>query len=659
MPPQPSTEIPLPSIPVPRTAAPRSAFGRWLRGGAAHRDSHDEAHTYPWHRVLWLTGVDYFSTLGYQPGIALLAAGALSPVATAILLAVTLFGAVPVYKEVAARSYAGQGSIAMLESLIPGWWGRVFVLVLLGFAATDFVITMTLSAADAGQHAAENPLLHPYLGDHQFAITLALLTLLAAVFLKGFREAIGVATFIAIPYLLLNVVVIGEGLAAIAADPSLFERWRWDLAARGDWGVILAAALITFPKLALGLSGFETGVSVMPLVRGEPSDAAAHAAGAPPLGRVRATRRMLTAAALIMSVLLLSSSVVTTLLIPASAVEHGGEASGRAIAFLAHERIGHGFGTVYDVATIVILWFAGASAMAGLLHLIPRYLPHFGMAPHWASRTRALVLVLLVACVIVTCVFRADVEAQAGAYATGVLVLMLSAATAVTLALWNERPRRLARCAYFAFVSAVFLFTLGDNIVERTDGVIIAAVFVAAILTIGAISRFFRATEMRVLEAVFEDAESERVWASIVGKKVSIVPVKTTSLEARRAKAVEIRRHYAVPGRLAFLHVKLVDNRSDFLAKIRVRARVDETGDVSIEAHGAVAIANSIAYLSEVADPISIFLGLTRESLMKQALRYIIWGEGETGLMVYTILIRYWDWTPEDDVRPLIFMMSE
>ncbi|MFN0152400.1 MAG: hypothetical protein ACKVU1_16975 [bacterium] len=638
---------------------PRTAFGRWIRGGATEHASHADEHTYPWHRVLWLTGVDYFSTLGYQPGIALLAAGALSPVATAVLLAVTLFGAVPVYKEVAARSYAGQGSIAMLESLIPGWWGRVFVLVLLGFAATDFVITMTLSAADAGQHAAENPFLHPYIGDHQFAITIGLLALLAAVFLKGFREAIGVATFIAIPYLLLNVVVIGEGLAAIAANPALLEQWRWDLSARGDWGVILAAALMTFPKLALGLSGFETGVSVMPLVRGEPGDAAAHASGAPPLGRVRATRRMLTAAAIIMSVLLLSSSVVTTLLIPHAAVQHGGEASGRAIAYLAHERLGHGFGTVYDVATIVILWFAGASAMAGLLHLIPRYLPHFGMAPHWAARTRALVLVLLVACVVVTCIFRADVEAQAGAYATGVLVLMLSAATAVTLALWHERPRRLGRCIYFAIVTGVFLFTLGDNIVERTDGIIIASVFVFVILTIGAISRFFRATEMRVLDAVFEDEESARVWASIVGKKVSIVPLKTTSHDARRTKAAEIRAHYAVPGRLAFLHVDLVDNRSDFLAKIRVRAREEESGDVTIEARGAVAIANSIAYLSEVADPVSIFLGLTRESLMKQALRYIIWGEGETGLMVYTILIRYWDWTPEDDVRPLIFMMSE
>src|SRR5262245_46370459 len=191
---------------TPTTSRPPAAAGtrwlaRWLAQGPRLDQSEHSDHGHPWWQVLWLTGVDYFSTLGYQPGIALAAAGALSPVATLLLVTLTLLGALPVYAEVARRSFAGQGSIAMLANLLPGWSGKLFVLVLLGFATTDFIITMTLSAADAAHHAVENPLLHPYVGEHSMLLTLGFLAVLALVFLKGFREAIGVAMAIAIPYL--------------------------------------------------------------------------------------------------------------------------------------------------------------------------------------------------------------------------------------------------------------------------------------------------------------------------------------------------------------------------------------------------------------------------------------------------------------------------
>jgi hypothetical protein len=605
--------------------------------------------------VLWLTGVDYFSTLGYQPGIALLAAGAISPIATLLLVCVTLFGALPVYAQVAKRSYAGQGSIAMLENLFHGWRSKLFVLVLLGFATTDFIITMTLSAADATQHAIENPYLHPYLGEARVTITLGLLLILALVFFRGFQEAIGLASLVGIPYILLNIIVLGRGLVEIFRHPEALSNWNGALTAHGDWTALLLASAIIFPRLALGMSGFETGVAVMPLVSENGNVATARRDGIP-AGRVRNTRRLLAAAALIMSVLLLLSSFVTTLLIPESAYQTGGPASGRAIAYLAHEYLGSIFGTVYDISTIVILWFAGASALAGLLHLIPRYLPRFGMAPRWVSFRRPMVLVLFLTAALVTVIFQANVEAQGAAYATGVLVLMCSGALAVALALWQERIR--LQSIYFWIVTAVFAFTLVDNVIERPDGVIIATVFIFLVLTIGSISRYSRSTELRVEKFSFIDEDSAREWSRLVGKRVHLVPLRTNSAAARQKKLADIRKYYAVKGPIAFVHVQLIDNRSEFLSELRVRVRNEEE-NFAVDVFGAPAIANTIAYISESIDPVSIFLGLTRQNLMTQAMRYLFFGEGETGLMVYSILLKYWEWTPEDDVRPLIFLMSE
>jgi hypothetical protein len=635
-----------------------SLIGRWLAGGepVGEHAAHGDAETHPWWKVLWLTGVDYFSTLGYQPGIALLAAGAVAPIATLILVLVTVFGALPVYAQVARRSYAGQGSIAMLENLLSGWKGKFLVLILLGFATTDFVITMTLSAADAAKHAVENPFLTGALGDHQLLVTLGILVVVAMVFLTGFREAIGLATMAAVPYLVLNVIVLGRGLWDVATHPVLVDNWRAALTAKGDFTMLAAAAVLVFPKLALGMSGFETGVSLMPLVDGGDRDRRdANRTGAPP-GRVANTRKLLAVAAAIMSVMLILSSIVTTLLIAPADYQESGKASGRAIAFLAHGYFGRGFGTVYDLSTILILGLAGASAMAGLLQLVPRFLPRFGMAPRWVALARPLVLVLLTISVVITWIFDADVEAQSGAYATGVLVLILSAAFAVTLALWRER--RWALAGYTALLCLVFGYTLIDNCVERPDGLIIGSIFTLLLMIASGVSRALRSMELRIPHGYFNDEESWRLGPELRGKRVHLVPIKSSSAEARRRKRDELERHFRVHGPFLFLHVNLLDNRSEFSAPLEVTIR-REQGDYTAEIHGAIAIANTLAYVSEAIDPISIFIGLTRRGLMSQAFRYVLFGEGETGLIMYTILLRYWQWTPEEDVRPLIYLMSD
>ena len=156
----------------------------------------------------------------------------------------------------------------------------------------------------------------------------------------------------------------------------------------------------------------------------------------------------------------------------------------------------------------------------------------------------------------------------------------------------------------------------------------------------------------------FSDVESWRIGPELGGKKVHLVPITSSSAEARRRKSAEIARHYSVRGPFLFLHVNLLDNRSEFASPLEVSIQ-KEGDDYIAEVYGAIAIANTIAFISEIIDPISVFIGLTRRDLMSQAIRYLLFGEGETGLMVYTILLRYRDWTPGEDVRPLIFLMSD
>src|SRR5258706_12901432 len=205
---------------------------------------------------------------------------------------------------------------------------------------------MTLSAADAATHATKNPYLHPFLHDAHLSVTLILLLLLALVFLKGFTEAIELATLVCVPYLLMNVVVLVRALVAVVLHPTLIPSWKSALFQQhNDWTGLMIASLIVFPKLALGLSGFETGVSVMPLIKGNPGEE--ENSSVPPRGRIRNTRKLLTNAALIMSVLLIVSSFVTALLIPEHACREGGPAHRRPTADVPLQELANTFGSVY------------------------------------------------------------------------------------------------------------------------------------------------------------------------------------------------------------------------------------------------------------------------------------------------------------------------
>jgi hypothetical protein len=615
------------------SAQQRRRLKLWFYEGAREPPGpHGAAvHQTDWWKVMCLTGVDYFSTLGYQPGIAFLAAGMLSPIATLVLVLLTLCGALPMYRRVAELSPHGQGSIQLLEDLLPRWRGKALVLCLLGFAATGFIITITLSAADATAHIIENPLAPKWM-NHPIGLTLLLLAALGAVFLKGFREAVWLAVPIVGIYLLLNVIVVAWGLHHLWLHPDAFPNWRAALTTEYrsvPW--MVAAALLLFPKLALGLSGFETGVTVMPLVRGGGADEMA--------GRIRNTHKLLATAAIIMSILLVGSSIVTTLLIPPAAFQEGGVANGRALAYLAHERLGEVFGTAYDISTVSILWFAGASALVGLLNLVPRYLPRYGMAPEWAKSNRPLVVIFTAIAFVVTVMFNADVDAQGGAYATGVLVLMGSAALAVTIAARRERQRWIG----YLTLTVVFAYTTLLNIIERPEGIKIASVFIVSIVFSSLISRVLRSTELRV-QGVELDATARRFIGDAANASVRIIANRPdTGLPSEYAHKMReaMDSHHLLPDEpVLFLEVRPGDV-SEFSDTLTVHGTEVERYRVLRCVSPAIpnAIAALLLFLRDETGKIPhAYFGWTEGNPIAYLLKFLAFGEGDTAPVTREVL---------------------
>jgi hypothetical protein len=429
-------------------------------------------------------------------------------------------------------------------------------------------------------------------------------------------------------------------LVHVLQEPQVVSDWGSGLTAQhGNPIMMVALALILFPKLALGMSGFETGVAVMTHVKGDASDTEEA-----PAGRIRNTKKLLVAAAVIMSGYLIASSVVTTWLIPAEEFKEGGEANGRALAYLAHVYLGEAFGTAYDVSTVTILWFAGASAMAGLLNLVPRYLPRFGMAPEWASAIRPLVVVITAISCFVTWLFAASVDAQGGAYATGVLVLFSSASVAVTLAARKAGQRRMT--VAFALISLVMLYTTGVNVVERPDGVQIGAAFIIAILAVSLVSRIRRAFELR--SPVVELDEKAEQWVEDLSRRgIRIIAHEPDNRgpDVYRKKIEQIVADNDLPNPydLIFLEVTVTDP-SDFESRLEVRGvtqhkkyRVLEVESPSVP-NAIAAILLHIRDVSGVRP--HVYFEWTEGNPLSNLAKFLLFGMGEVAPVTREVLRR-------------------
>jgi amino acid permease len=606
-----------------------------------------------------LTGVDYFSTLGYQPSIAFEAVGLLAPLATVVLIAVTLGCALPVYSRVAEESPLGHGSISMLERLLRGWTAKFLVLILLGFAATDFVITQTLSAADAAEHLIHNPFWDkaPDIFHSQMVLTFILLLLLGGMFLRGFKEVITVAVVIVGVYLVLNAFVLGSGMVYLVFHPGRVAEWYSSIVA-GDWhmrfdgrglGAAILACLIFFPKLALGLSGFETGVAVMPLVKGDHGDDPQH-----PIGRIRNTRKLLAAAGVIMSIMLLGSSIMTAMLIEPRALHTQGEAANRALAYVAHGEtnmvinplFGPVFGTIYDICTVAILWFAGASAMSGLLNLVPRYLPRFGMAPKWAEAVRWLVVQFTVINLAVTWIFGASVVAQGGAYATGVMVLMSSAAVAVVIDKWRKAVGPWWGRLHWGYLVAtiVFFYTTVAIVIEKPDGIKIAGAFVLSVLVFSIISRTRRSTELRFEKFEFIDEHSRFLWDALRHLEFPVLVPHRPGHHTIAEKDEKIRRVHRLGPKTPIVFVEAtVGDPSEFHHNPMIEVTEEDERFVlrlTRCASVAHAVATVALELSKTGKPPEIHFGWSGESPLAANLSFLLFGEGNVPWLVRELILK-------------------
>jgi hypothetical protein len=693
-----------PSMPVSKDSGVAAPFP--LASGAAAGPQPD----YYWLWVMCLLGVDYFSTLAYQPSITATVAGRLGPLATVVVVLVTLFGALPVYFYVAGKSADGRGSIALLERLVRGWAGKTLVLLLLGFAATDFVMIKSLSLADAAEHVTHNNYIEnqktlgwaadalrewgqEHVGEsitafftEQLVVTIVL-GIVGFVFWwvlrKGFNRNVLVwAVPVVGLYLLLNGIVIGAGLNFLAEHPERLERW-WQQIEQGDWGIdtplssapnwvsLALVCVLLLPQVSLGLSGFELSMILMPQVRGWQDDTNKN-----PRGRVRNTRKMLLTAALIMAVYLLGSALVTTLLIPPEAFAGPDGASNRALAYLAHggavtrgtdgkqtevfcPLFGVVFGSVYDVTTVLLLTLAGTSVMTALSVLMPQFLLRFGMELHWTDRWGVLLMLFGVVNLVVTLYFRANVEDQRGAYATGVLVLMSSACVVTYLSRQHEKEKAGSRRRpwYFGLVTGVFLITTISVIATAPTGLLIAFGFIMAILSMSVVVRAVRSDELRTIGFDFVSDQAKFLWDSLRILDFPVLVPHRPEYHDRDQKEAQIRRdHNLDPSAdVVFLEMEL-DDPSNFFQRLLIdvfqenRLYVIRVGRCVSVAHAIAAIALE---MSKESKPPALHFGWSELDLLAARWSYLALGEGNIPAKVRELIMVA---EPNPEKRPRVIV---
>ena len=402
------------------------------------------------------------------------------------------------------------------------------------------------------------------------------------------------------------------------------------------------------------MSGYELALTTMPLVKGDQTDTAAN-----PRGRVRNTRVMLATIAVVMSVYLLSSTLVTTILIPEAAFKTDGQADNRALAYLAHGGtladgtsaqalnpiFGGWFGATYDIATITVLTLAGITVMIGMRELIPPYLYRLGMDWKWSQRLGLLMYLFTFLKLAVAYFYSANMDAQRGAYLTGVLSIFTMASFTALIDVWKRRTGWWTVFRVSPLFLMAFLAFAGSTVVvvrHTPTGLFMTLWFVGAILLVSMVTRFFRNHELRTTGFEYANEQSREIWEGVIGHDYPIiVPVRPNG-HSLVEKEKEMREYHRLPPDLdvVFVKVELGDasdfNQSPLLEVVREEGRVVAhiTGCASIP-HAIAAAALDVAKQGMVPE---VHFGWSSDNPLTANLNFVLFGHGNVPWMVYELI---------------------
>ncbi|MCA1849888.1 MAG: amino acid transporter, partial [Acidobacteria bacterium] len=261
-------------------------------------------------------------------------------------------------------------------------------------------------------------------------------------------------------------------------------------------------------------------------------------------------------------------------------------------------------------------------------------------APEWARAVRPLTLVLTAVCFAVTVLFKADVEAQGGAYATGVLALMSSAAIAVTLSAWRKRER--VRWA-FLLISLVFIYTTVTNIVEQPEGIKIASFFIGVIVFTSLVSRVWRTTELRV-NRVELDATAQTFIDEANKGTIRIIANRCDRGDASeyQMKEKEKREDNHIPANEPILFFEVTpSDASEFAGVLKVEGESVDGYRVLRTESPAVpnAIAAFLLHLRNRTGKLPhIYFGWSEGNPLAYLFKYVAFGEGDTAPTTHEVL---------------------